>query len=628
MDKTEIKKVPKKKGPIRVEAIVPFAIVSTLIALYFALFFDMHLKSGIEYGATLLNGAEVNVSRVKTSFFGASFLAEKIQLTNPNQPEKNRVEVGRIQFRLLWDGLLRGKFVVNLAEVLEILADTPRDKPGEVLPPEKREERNAFKKEILAKLKDQFQNTELGQFAKLLEGFDPAQQIKDLGNLESVAYMDKLEKDLGEKEKMWTQGLQSLPKDEDFNNVQTKLRAVKIGNNPAEAKNAITQITSTLKETESQVTAVTSKATTLQEDVKGFEGSVAGIDDVVAKDRKNQEKKLNIPDVSPQNLTGQFFGNSFSGQIQQVGQYKAMLEQYIPSKGSKEERGEVEVQRMKGRSYQFGKPQAYPSFWLRRAVVSSKATEGAFAGNVDGEVVDLCSDQSVLGRPTTVNVRGNFPQRGINGVFLQALLDHGKTPARASAAISVESYPVEQRPFVNSDAVKFAIKQATGRSSLKVAMEGKKVQLVTDNEFRKAQYDVSASSKLLDSVLKSTLANLPTLSIGGRAEGTWQDLKWSLNSNLGDALQKGFSAQLGQKLAEARKKIDAMIDEKVGGKKRALTAKFNDTKTKVTSQIEAKKKKAEETKMLAMAKLDEAKQKATSAPVQKALGGAKKKFGF
>ena len=39
---------PKKQGPIRFEAVLPLAIVVGLIALYFTLFFDAHLRHGLE----------------------------------------------------------------------------------------------------------------------------------------------------------------------------------------------------------------------------------------------------------------------------------------------------------------------------------------------------------------------------------------------------------------------------------------------------------------------------------------------------------------------------------------------------------------------------------------------------
>jgi hypothetical protein len=55
---SEPKKV-KAKGPIRFEAIIPVAILSGVTFGYFSLYFDLHMKKGIEYVATMANGAEV-----------------------------------------------------------------------------------------------------------------------------------------------------------------------------------------------------------------------------------------------------------------------------------------------------------------------------------------------------------------------------------------------------------------------------------------------------------------------------------------------------------------------------------------------------------------------------------------
>ena len=108
----------KKQGPIRVEAIVPLAIVIGLMMLYFMLFFDMHLRRGLEYGATQANGAEVNIGTVATSLWNASVVVSNIEMTNPEMPDSNRLQIGAINFRMVWDALLRGKVVIDEGTIL------------------------------------------------------------------------------------------------------------------------------------------------------------------------------------------------------------------------------------------------------------------------------------------------------------------------------------------------------------------------------------------------------------------------------------------------------------------------------------------------------------------------------
>ena len=67
-------KLKKKKGPLRFEAIVPILLIIILSALYGRFFFDSHLRSTLEWGATKAYGAEINIAKIKTSVFDASFL--------------------------------------------------------------------------------------------------------------------------------------------------------------------------------------------------------------------------------------------------------------------------------------------------------------------------------------------------------------------------------------------------------------------------------------------------------------------------------------------------------------------------------------------------------------------------
>lgn len=96
-------KVKKPKGPIRMEAVIPFVIVTTLTVLYFTLFFDSHLRKAIEFVGYQVMGAEVNVADLETSFRKGTFRMRGIQVTDSSKPTHNMVVVGDIRFGVLWD---------------------------------------------------------------------------------------------------------------------------------------------------------------------------------------------------------------------------------------------------------------------------------------------------------------------------------------------------------------------------------------------------------------------------------------------------------------------------------------------------------------------------------------------
>ena len=120
------KKAKKKKGPLRIEAIVPLGILLVLGMLYGHYLFDSNLKSTLEWTGTQIYGAEINIKRIKTSVFKASFLLEGLEVTDKESPELNLVKIGEIRFKFLWDALLRAKFVVEEAGVYSIQIASPR----------------------------------------------------------------------------------------------------------------------------------------------------------------------------------------------------------------------------------------------------------------------------------------------------------------------------------------------------------------------------------------------------------------------------------------------------------------------------------------------------------------------
>jgi len=623
-------KKPKKKGPIRTEAIIPLGVIVALVMTYFTLFFDWQLRKGIEIVGTVLNGAEVNIGNLETSFLKASFLAEEIELTDSEDLTKNRLQIGKIHYNLLWDALLRAKFVINLAGINDIRVNTPRKTPGKPLDPATAARLGFIKSKITETAKEELADSPLADVAKILEGFDPSSKLKELTNLESLARIEELETQLDQKEKEWTKSIKSFPPDKEFTGLQKKIKSIKIGGNPASARKGISQATSSISEATGKIKEVSSKASSLQNDMSGFGNSIGQIDNLIAKDLKNQQKKLNLPSLDSSDISKQIFGKSLLSKVEQAEKYKAMVEEKMPPKKDEQKKEEPKRKRGIGKNYRFGRQNSYPSFWLKKAEINSKSDGSPYMGDIDGVILNVCNNQPHLGLPATMNVKGSFPAQNIYNLSLKVVIDHRKPISNDSATIKVGSFPVQRKMFSDSDSLKFGIERATGASITKFSLKGDKISLRSKNKFRKAQYIVQSKTAVLEEVIKNALKSIPVLTVDAVATGNLDHLNWSITSNLGAALQKGFSGVLNAKLSATRKKIKAMIDGKVGARKKKLTGRFNGVKSKFTSQIEGKKKKAEQTKQLAQNKLNEAKKKLTSAkgPAKKALSGIKKKFGF
>ncbi len=612
----------KHKGPIRFEAIAPFCIFAALVYFYFLLFFDGNLRRAMEYGATIGNGAEVNIGSIHTSFWNATFKLDNMEFTDPSKPERNRLQIGEIDFGLHWDALLRAKFVIDLAAVTGIEVQTPRKSPGRVLPPS---DESGF----MSTVKEKLASTPIGDVAKLLEGFDPSKEIKDLGNLKSLARVNELKAMLPKKEQEWTQILNTLPSDKDLDATKQKITGMKIGGNPMEIQNQIKTLNEVIQGTQAQVDGVKKKGDTLVGDVNQFQSSVGQVDDLVKKDREDIESRLKLPKIDSKSLAKQMFGELVGSRLGQFEHYAALAKKYMPAKGAKK-KGEVAARpvRGKGKNYEFGHIHGYPLFWLKRAVITSRAENTALGGNIDGEILDVTTNAAQVGRPAVLRLHGDFPKRDIHGVVMQALIDSSKQDLEVSMTANAAQFPVEGLPLSNSDQLTFAMSKAQGLASLEGKMKGDSIAFGMNGAFKNVSYEIKTPSKILEAVLKSSTASLPAVTFGAKITGTFKDPQISIESNLASALESGLSKQLQAQLGEARKKIDGMINEQISKPKAELTHQMDQAKSKFTGQVDAAKKKADAVQAEAQGKLNQAKNQLTGSAKQQGMDAVKKKLPF
>lgn len=609
----------KHKGPIRFEAIIPFCIVSAVVYLYFLLFFDLHLRKAMEWGFTVANGAEVNIAKVDTSFWRATFRMEKLQATDPTKPELNRVQIGSVDFKLLWDALLRAKGVIELASVNQIEVQVPRKSPGRVLPPENEGQRQQF----LDTLKDKLASSPIGDVAKLLQGFDPMKEIKDLGSLKSAARVQELTADLPKKEKEWNQTLSSLPSNKDFEEMQKKVAGIKVGGNPAELQSQIGTLNEVVTGSQAQVGSVKAKGDTVVGDVQKYEASVAQVDDLMKRDREELESKMKLPKIDSKSLAKQMFGDMVGGRFGEVQKYLLMAKKHMPPKKQVAEK----PARGKGKNYEFGRPGTYPAYWLKKAAISSRAENTEFGGNIDGEILDVTSAPAQVGRPMIARIRGDFPKQQIMGVTLNATVDNRKEEMEATIKAAVEQFPVDGLTLSDSDQLKFSMAKAVGGAALEGQVRGEGLAMGMNGAFRNTSFAVATPSKPLETVLKGVTGGLTMVTLGAKLSGTLSNPEISIQSNLADAIENGLAAQLRAQLAEARKKIDGMIQDQVGKSKAELDKQMNAAKGKVLGRVDEAKKKAESIQGEAQSKLNQAKNQLAGA-AKPGLDAVKKKLPF
>jgi uncharacterized protein (TIGR03545 family) len=657
----------KSKGPIRFEAIIPFTIVAVVIWAYFHFLFDRNLKSVLEMAGYQIVGAEVNIASLETSFWKANLRIQGIEVTNSEKPSHNSIKIGDIRFGLLWDGLLRARFVVNEMAVEQIEFATQRKRPGKVKPPEPpkkdsdepsalEKEANKLKDKALEKTQEKYSENLLGDIAAMLGGTSADDQLKNIENsLPSKQKLKEFETDLKSKQAKWNEKIKTLPQGKEIQAIGDRLSKVKTKDfkSPQELQDSLQQVDAIFKDADAKIKTLQAANDEFNTDIKTLEKNFKELDALVKKDIKDLEARFKIPKLDAKSLTQGLFKQYMDPYLNMFNKYKALADKYVPpnlmKKGKPAPEDEIKPHpRAKGVTYEFGRKNAYPLFWVKRISVSSQAGETKEAGNIKGLITDITSNQKLIGKPTVASVEGGFPALEISGLAAKLIIDVTKEESEVKYDFAIGSYPIEGRSVLSSPDASIAFNKAMGSLKSSGTLLGlNDFKFTLNNQMQKIDYQISAKNEVIDSILKEVFKSIPiiTLDAGGRGELP-DHIALDLESNLGPELQKGFEKQIQKKIEEAKVKLQAAIDEAIGKEKVKIEAEYNKLKSqiegeikKLNDQVNAQKKqaeaKAEQAKKDVEAQANRAKKEAEDKAKKsleqegkKAVDDLKKKLGF
>lgn len=620
---TPVKK-KKEKGPIRWEAILPFTIICALIGLYFHFFFDTHVRKGLEWAGYNAVGAEVNIAKLETSFFKASLRIQGIEVTDAERPTHNSIKIGDIRFSMLWDALLRVKFVVSEAAVEQIEFGNKRKRVGRVKPPEPVSNEPGFadklKEQALQEAQQQAGDNVLGDIIAMLGGSDANAQLQKLSeSLPSKAMLENFEKELKEKQATWDARFKGLPQGKDIEALNARFNKIKYKDlkTPQEVQNSLQELDKVIKDGDAMYKKLQAAGDDLQKDLKVIESQYKEIEKQVKTDIKTLEQHFRIPKLDAKSISMALFNRYLDPYKAKFYRYKALAEKYLPPnlmKKKSPDEVDVAIQphpREVGISYEFGRPNSYPLVWVKRTAVSSQAGLTPDAGNIKGEILNITSHQALIGLPTVATLSGDFPSNSIFGFLLRLSLDNTKAKSIIDYKFKVDSYSIDGKELVQTPDVQIAFEKAKGSLGLEGKLVGlKEVSVALENKFTEIGYKVAAKNEVADQILKAVFNGIPVVTLTVDGQGTFPQVPLSINSNLGPELQRGFEKQIQAKIDEARKKIEAYVNEEIGKQRARVEAEINKLKGDLDKEIKKAETQLTDQKKQAEARIEQAKKDA------------------
>ena len=120
---------------IRWRGLGAFLAVVVIFALFWLLFVDGYVERMIEKYGTRVVGGTVELADADLSLFPAGLELADIQITDPDRPMTNAVEIARISLSLDSLNLLRRKVIIEEMALEGVQLNTPRKTSGALVSP-------------------------------------------------------------------------------------------------------------------------------------------------------------------------------------------------------------------------------------------------------------------------------------------------------------------------------------------------------------------------------------------------------------------------------------------------------------------------------------------------------------
>lgn len=573
-----MKDMMRWKGLIGFVAVIAFG---TVLWLFFV---DGFVERMIEKTGTWIVGAKVELDDADLSLFPLGLNLSRLQVTDPDKPMINTVDIKRTVLSLDSLNLLRRKVIIERMAVEGVRFGTERKASGAVA------------------RKPADDEDELRELGKKESGFKfPSFEVPDVNDilkreeLQSLKLVESLRIDIQEERQSWQKRLEDLPDKKDFDDYQKRIeelrstkkidasrllgKAGELKSIRADIKRDLNNIKSTRKDFDNRLKSLKRRAD---------QAAKAPLEDI---HRLKQKYSLHGQGVS--NITQVLFGPKISKWVEGALVWYERLRPVIErtkqiQKDSEDKEGPEIVKpiRAKGVYVRFKEKKPLPDFLIRMANTSLQVK----AGDIKGKIKNITPDQDVLGIPLSFAFSGDNLKEA-DFIKLDGELNHiSPSKPEDKANLRIRGYNIENLVMSESKELPIVLKKALADLKLSVNRSGDVISASAAIRFYSAQLlSPKEEAGSLIKAVNSSLSEIKSLNVNIDITGTLKDYDIRLSSDLDRILKNVIGKQLKEQTARFEKELKSAISEKMKGPLSALQTDlsgFDDISSEISSRLE------------------------------------------
>ncbi|MFS6536468.1 TIGR03545 family protein [Idiomarina loihiensis] len=541
-----------KRSIIRWPGLAVFAGFVLLLVAISWLFLDAIIKVTLEHTLGRLNGAEVNIERVEHSWVPLSLTLAGIQVTDPNAPKNNRVQVGEASADISPTEIVLGRTLIEQLTMTGVRVNQPRESEGDVY--------------VMPDQED-VQNWASQSWDKLTTSLPSVDDIVSQVDLRTETVIDEAKAAYEQQEQEVKAAREALPSKDKIKEYEEKIKQITEGK--VEGLADIAARKEALDELKDSIRADKEAVSNFRDEVKQakevVQQQIAELKNAPGNDIDRIKSFFSLDGSGLENVTGLLLGEK----AREWSKYVLLAyEQLGPMLARSDNSATVEPVRGEGQRISFADDNAPPEFLIKKA-----RTEFMVSGTViDVDWQNITHQHNLLGQPTTYQARADnsdlWNAFNLNGEL--SLTDRG---IDAKQQWQLKGAKLNNLGLSNSSELSANILSSMMDSDGTVLVRENKLDGKAMVRMLNLDLEAEGSSKLTSAVagaLKQLERLDITTNIGGDIQRPSLSFESDLDDQLGDALAQSAMGEADEKLAEIKADLTAKVSEQLGGQQGLL----------------------------------------------------------
>lgn len=537
---------------IRWPGLIAFVVVVGIALAVWGLLVDALVKRGIEAAGTKIVGARVEVARADVSLVPLGIELTRLQVTDPDDPMRNAVEVARMAFGMEALQLLRRKVIIDEMTIDGLRFKTPRPTSG------------ALSREPDKKDAEPPGGAPLFELPAL-----DVPSVKDIlanEDLETLAVVAAIRRDIDAGRERWKQRLAEVAdkaKIEDYKRRADAVRASAKGGVDALLGN-VGEAAQLRKDVMDDLRRVKGAREDLAREVAALKLRIDEVAGAPQADLKRLRDKYALSSNGMANIAAALFGKEIGQWAKTGAVWYERLKPLLASAGKTGE-GPVKVKPLRGKGVdvKFRERRPLPDFLIRTARVSAELP----AGTLVGQVRQITPDQDILGSPLTFEFTGDQLQQ-LRSVALRGEINRVQPDQpRDTVTLAAGGYRIQRAVLSDNPTWPVVLDGAEADVDLKAVVAGGAIDATINSRLAGVRFstgDHKPDGRVAEA-LASALAGVNAFRLGATVTGTTQDPVVRVTSDLDTVLKNAMGKMVAEQAARLEADLKTAIAETVSG---------------------------------------------------------------